>query len=118
MKVEKDVDCKDENGKTLNYKILQCPKCFRYAVVGNKKPHCAICGNFENGVYIAQFDRTDYATFTYCTHCGIYWRKIWGDRVRKDEKGYYYEIRSYNASGHEVIKGIGRIYLQKITDAK
>ena len=64
------------------------------------------------------YDKKDYATFTYCTHCGIYGREIWGDKVRKDEKGYYYEIRTYNASGHEVVKGIGRIYLQEITDAK
>lgn len=116
MKIEEDYD--------RYYKILKCPKCFRYAVVGKKKPHCEKCGNILNGVLRAQGhnaylrdQRTTYYTYTYCTHCGIDWMEILGDRARKDEKGYYYEIRSYNASGHEVVKGIARIYLQETTNA-
>lgn len=89
MEIEEEV----HDGKVLDYKILQCPKCFRYAVVGRRKLHCERCGNTMSGVLWAQGhnaylqdQRTTYYTITYCTHCGIDWMKILGDRLEKMKK--------------------------------
>ncbi len=122
MEVIWDVDTPrdylEDRRNDVKYKLLRCPQCGKYAVVG---PHPIIChcGAARRGVLRA--GNTDYRggihraivspkrgdLYLYCTRCE---NSIDG-RIYKDDKGAYIQLLAYNASGHVKDGGKTRVTL-------
>lgn len=101
-----------EDYSKTKYKIVRCPQCGKYAVVGPFPPLCSRCHNECRNVYrTGAVDRTGARMWAYCTlPSGLYFPYCCND-FHKDDIGYYEELTTYNASGHEVFAGKQRVTL-------
>ena len=97
--------------------ILRCPLCGKYANVSKSPDNCFKCKSLKRGIlkygvvertgYIFHIAR-NYGYINYCQSCMLICE---GERIFKDEKGYYVKLTTYNASGHEVLAGKQRVTL-------
>lgn len=122
MEVIWDVDVPhdylEDRRNDVKYKLLRCPQCGKYAVVG---PHPIICHCGAERRGVLRTGNTDYSgcrirSYTppksgelllYCRQCEC----SMDGPIYKDDKGAYIQLRSYNASGQEVDAGKTRVTL-------
>ncbi|MBQ3187686.1 MAG: hypothetical protein IJB62_09075 [Alistipes sp.] len=108
-------DYSEDRPDDIKFKIVRCPQCGNYAVVGPHPIKCCICKDKQRGVL--KYGSMDYTGVlfrrggcsgygTYCTQCNLVSE---GTRIWKDEKGHYIQRYTYNGSGHEVEAGKQRI---------